>query len=235
MTRELALTLEPAPASSNVPEGTHMSVINFSILADTEELMNGVIDKLNEITNSFRLMSGIQVDAVPFKGGECKYWLNYACGVQAEHLVQTLNLLNDFGGNATLEAHERYGFPPGTMFYGPQAEVLYTGEAEQTQQEIENHNVSSYLLSTVYAQEVQNRALRKRIADLEVLTNEHAKQIQSLDEHLRGNTVMNFEYRGMHSVPSILWAIIEHIGADEIKRTFESMIADEYPSHHILH
>lgn len=213
----------------------NVSVVSFSTIGSTVELINTLSELISTHLKGYELGKRVSIEEIPISEEDSRQWLTYCTFIPVGKLAETLIIFSDLAANLSVNADEKYGFPKGTFFYGSSVEVLHNGAQSKASNIEQSHTLQSHFLSTTFSHSTMLNGLRARIASLEQLAEKQHTEINHLYDHLRGNAVMNFEYRGMHNVPSILYAIIEHIGADEIKKKFESIVEEEYPGLHRLH
>lgn len=235
MTDSFDVTAVLPEEATDVNLTASLSILSFSTIGDTPELCQTLGQLIHKQLKSYEVGRRVTLEAIPVSETETKQWLTYTTFLPVNRWAETATMFQELAMNLSVEAHERYDFPPGTVFYGSQLEILDNqGQAEESG--IEQFNqIQTHQIATVFNQSIMLNGLRKRVADLEALTNTQAQEIDELDRHLRGNTVMNFEYREMHHVPAILHAIIEHIGADKIKEKFVGIMDEQYPDVHRVH
>ena len=234
MTAQIGMNafVDPNSTIDNVTQS--IAVLRFSVICDTAELAQGVTDVIRTALKPVELAQKVEAESIPMDKETTKSYLTYSSYFPVNRWIEVQTFFQEFAADLLVDA-TKFNFPPEAKFVGAQCEIMDNPDQSEEASVEQFHHIQSHLLSKTFEQAIRLNGLRHRIAEMEKFVIDMSKEQKSIDEYLRGSKVLNFEYRAMHSVPAILYSIIEKIGADDVKKKFENFFEEGFPDAVTLH
>lgn len=182
------------------------------------------------------LVAGIDTINQPVEGktADEAVWMKVASFVYPENLKAVMTFLSEFAATVAVNP-EAFGFEVGSYFVGAQIHLLENDQQIEDAGFEEFHQVQSFLIERSVLDGVKLQGLRDRIRSLEESLVNCADRLTAAEDNARANKVMNFEYRQMHALPQMVYAIVQSMGEEALIKRFEQIFdpEDHYEFHRI--
>lgn len=208
--------------------------VMFAVVAPGEKEAAQAFEVVKDFLKD--LVAGIDTINQPVEGrtADEAVWMKVASFVYPENLKAVMTFLSEFAADLAVRP-EAFGLEEGAFFVGAQIHLLENADQIEDAGFEEFHQVQSFLIERSVLDGVKLNGLRERVRSLEESLVNCADRLKAAEDNATANKVLNFEYRQMHALPQMVYAIVQSMGEEALIKRFEQIFdpEDHYEFHRI--